>query len=441
MKTAAIAWKLAIAAVVLSSSFACGGAAQKSPPAGVEITNRATAPRVSFVKTLPGRDPQLRWDERGNLHLLAVEEGAGRNKIVYRRLGHEPAGPVDVSPADLEVTAHGETPPAFEILSDGTMLAAYPVSLPGKWKGELRLQRSTDRGATWSAPRLLHPQRHGAHSFLSSAALPHGGAAFAWLDDSGGRQGLRFATTRDGQEITQPTTLDPKSCECCATTLVASERGLSLVYRDVSDDELRDFFVFFDPSARGEFGRARAVSRDGWRIAGCPHTGARLIETQSGARWAAWFTGAEPAGIYAARSPDGEHFEPRELVVSFEPNPVRHPELGELPNGRLIVLYETTHKNGTTPIEFRERDPKTGVWSAAHTLALAGKYPRFARPAVRSSNPNDDPSAVAFTCVAGESTRIAVATWDQIALGTATWPDCDDRQKQKGDEHSSPHSE
>ena len=156
MKSAAIAWKLAIAAVVLSSSFACGGAAQKSPPASVVVTNRATAAHVSFVETLPGRDPQLLWDDRGNLHLLTVQEIAGKKKIVYRRLGNEPAGPFDVSPTDFEVTAHGETPPAFEILRDGTLLAAYPVALPGKWKGELRVQRSTDRGATWGAPRLLH---------------------------------------------------------------------------------------------------------------------------------------------------------------------------------------------------------------------------------------------------------------------------------------------
>ncbi|MES1210769.1 MAG: hypothetical protein ABUL63_00415, partial [Acidobacteriota bacterium] len=175
----------------------------------------AAAP--SFQTSFPGRDPAAQWDTAGNLHVIYIEEQGGEAAVWYRRLGASPAGPVRVSPPGAKVNTNGNAPPILAILRDGLLVTAYPVTLPGHWKSEVRVQRSTDRGATWSEGRLPHPQRVGTHSFLSAAVTPAGLLTLAWLDDSSGHMGLQAATTADGLTFSPRRTVDASTCECCDT--------------------------------------------------------------------------------------------------------------------------------------------------------------------------------------------------------------------------------
>jgi hypothetical protein len=350
-------------------------------------------PRASF----PGRDPSLRIEVDGTLHATyVVDEQPGGPAVFYRRLGPRPFEPVRVSPAGLSVKAHGETPPALEILPGSTLVVAYPVALPGKWKSEIRLQRSADGGAQWSAPELLHAERIGSHSYLSSAVTPAGEPVFAWLDDSTGRQGLH---ARRG--AAPPVTLDPVACECCGTALLAGSRGeVWLAYRD-ADDDVRDFRVL---RADGHgFDSGRPLSVDGWKIQGCPHTGARLAQAENGTLWATWFTAGDgQAGIYAASSADGgATFASRTLIAAAGPGRmVRHPELGTLPDGGLVVLYEA-EKDGKQALMAQVGEPRTGVWEPPRQVAPGGSYPRWVR--------RGSATALAFTCQTGGGPQVVIA--------------------------------
>jgi len=358
---------------------------------------------LGLQASFPGRDPSLRKEADGTLHIAYVDEAPGGPAVFYRRLGPRSAAPVRVSPAGLPVTAHGETPPALEVLPGGELVVAYPVALPGKWKNEIRLQRSADGGEHWSEPELLHAERLGAHSFLSSAVTAAGEPVFAWLDDSTGHIGLH---ARWGAAA--PVTLDPETCECCGTALLAGRQGeIWLAYRD-SEDDVRDFRLL---RAEGSgFDRGRTVSADGWKLQGCPHTGARLAETD-GALWAAWFTAGEgQAGIYAASSADaGATFSPRSLVAAAGPGDmVRHPELGALPDGGLVLLYES-QGDGRQALLARVRAPGTGDWGPARQMAAGGVYPRWAMAGSEAS--------VAFTCPGGAGSQVVIADWTVAAKG------------------------
>lgn len=370
-------------ALALLVLLGCGADADVVTPRGL---------RASF----PGRDPSLRMEAGGTLHVAYVDEQPGGPAVFYRRLGPRASDPVRVSPAGLSTTAHGETPPALEILPGGALLIAYPVALPGKWKSEIRLQRSTDGGAHWSRPELLHAERHGSHSFLSSVVTPAGEPVFAWLDDSTGHMGLHV---RRGES--PPVTLDSETCECCGTTLLAGRKGeVWLAYRD-SEDDVRDFRVLRADGAG--FGAGKALSADSWKIQGCPHTGARLAQEADGTLWAAWFTAGEgQAGIYAASSPDGgETFSTRTLIAAAEPGMmVRHPELGTLTDGGLVVLYES-EKDGQPVLLAQSRDPRTGTWEAPRHVAAGGSYPRWVT--------GEGETAVAFTCPTGAGSQVVVA--------------------------------
>ncbi len=367
-------------------ALGCGAGEDLATPRGLQ---------ASF----PGRDPSLRKEADGTLHVAYVEEGPGGPAVFYRRLGPRSAAPVRVSPAGLSVTAHGETPPALEVLPGGKLVVAYPVALPGKWKNEIRLQRSADGGAHWSHPELLHPERIGAHSFLSSAVTPGGEPVFAWLDDSTGRMGLR---ARWGAAA--PVTLDPEACECCGTALLAGRQGeVWLAYRD-SEDDVRDFRLLRAEGAGSGFDRGRKVSADGWKLQGCPHTGARLAQTD-GSLWAVWFTAGEgPAGIYAASSADGgATFSPRTLVAAAgQGGMVRHPELGALPEGGLVVLYESAGE-GKQALLAQVRAPGADRWEPPRQVAPGGSYPRWAVAG--------NAATVAFTCWSGTGPQVVVADW------------------------------
>lgn len=374
-------------------------------------------PRASF----PGRDPSLRIGEDGTLHVAYVEEQPGGPAVFYRRLGSRPLDAVRVSPAGLSVTAHGETPPALEILPGGALVIAYPVALPGKWKNEIRLQRSSDGGANWSKPELLHAERHGSHSFLSSTVTPEGEPVFAWLDDSTGHMGLHV---RRGEE--PPVTLDSETCECCGTALLAGPQGeIWLAYRDAEDD-VRDFRILkADRTGKG-FDSGRTLSADGWKIQGCPHTGARLARGADGTLNAVWFTAGDgQAGIYAASSNDGgATFSERTLITAAGPGQmVRHPELGALSGGGLVALYEA-EKDGRPELLAQTRDPRTGNWELPRQVAPGGKYPRWA---ARGKD-----AVLAFTCGAGKDSKVVIADWEVAEQGGLTGLEC----ASGGGEHS-----
>lgn len=382
-------WILAAALAAAAFTVGCGGAPEASEPEGLQ---------TSF----PGRDPSLQREADGTIHVVYVDEQPGGPAVFYRRLGSRAFGPVRVSPAGISVSAHGEAPPVLQILPGGSLTVAYAAALPGKWKNEIRLQSSTDGGAHWSAAEHLHAERIGAHSYLSATVTAAGEPVFAWLDDSTGQMGLHAKVG------TAPAvTLDSMACQCCGTALLAGREGeVWLAYRD-ADDDIRDFKVLRTDGAGG-FDRGRTLSADEWKIQGCPHTGARLAQTPDGALWATWFTaGTGQAGIYAATSTDnGETFSTRTLVAAAGPGKaVRHPELGALPDGSVVVLYES-EGDGQRVLLAQTRDARTGVWQRPQRVASGGLYPRWAL--------GRDRAALAFTCPAQGGSQVVVTDWDLV---------------------------
>jgi hypothetical protein len=78
-------------------------------------------------------------------------------------------------------------------------------------------------------------------------------------------------------------------CDCCQTDVAQTGAGPVAIYRNRTDDEVRDIFVarFLD----GKWQAGTAISDDGWVISGCPVNGPSIAA--DGDRVAvAWFTGA-----------------------------------------------------------------------------------------------------------------------------------------------------
>jgi hypothetical protein len=347
-----------------------------------------------------GRDPMLRWDSTGNLHVIYVEDRAGGNAVLYRRLGPEPFDPVVVS-TGVE-TARSEAPPTLEVLPGNVLLAAWSAPMPGRWKSEIRSRRSTDGGRTWEEPRLIHPESSVSHSFLSSTATPSG-VVFAWLDSRSGKMGLYSSFTRDGVSFSADPSLDPETCQCCGTAMAAGSKGEAwLAYRDLETGDLRDFQVLRSRADPPRFASAAKLSEDGWRIQGCPETGARLVEAPDGTLWAAWFTAGGEPGVYVTSSGDGGASFAARTLLSPPGRPGRHPEIGVLPDGRIAVLYDSLDDGGGPSVMGRLRDPN-GAWGDPQRLAPGCAHPRLSGSQGRA--------AVAFTCREGDTSSIVVREW------------------------------
>lgn len=390
----------------------CHGA-QEATPSAVDVAGSRAAgePEPQLLEAVfPGRDPSLQWDEEGHLHLVYVEDGDEGPSVVYRRLGPAPAGPFPVSLPAAQVSSHGEVPPVLAILPGGTLVVAYTVSLPGRFKGEIRVQRSTDGGGTWSAPILLHDDGEvGSHSFLDVAVTGRGEAFFSWLDNRTGDQGVRVAFTSDGQTFAPNRSVDSQVCQCCRTALLSDEgERLWLAYRDLEPPEVRDIAVVRSGDGGRSFEPPVTVSADGWTLNACPHTGPRLALDSEGTLWITWFSGREP-GVYVAPSRDGGRtFGSRERLAApgDEVQAVAHPEIGLLPDGLLAVLYEAVGEDGRRWLEARFRTGDSGGWGGPVVLAFEASYPRLATRHGRA--------ALAWTERWEGETRVRVSDWRSV---------------------------
>jgi hypothetical protein len=207
--------------------------------------------------------------------------------------------------------------PALATLPDGALFAHWLAKTgAGKYAYSVQLARSLDGGKTWSRPVVPHRDRTDTeHGFVAMAPWEDGSVGVVWLDGrntaGGGHDGHAASTAamalvhttlgRNGQ-LGAETVLDDRVCDCCQTDMARAEGAVVVVYRDRSQEEVRDMSVvrFVD----GRWSAPRPLAHDGWQIKGCPVNGPAIAAT--GANVAvAWFTAPqEKASVKVAFSSD-----------------------------------------------------------------------------------------------------------------------------------------
>ncbi len=156
---------------------------------------------------------------------------------------------------------------------------------------DIQLSRSRDRGQNWSAAITPHtdgtPTQHG---FVSMAPVADDRVLLVWLDGrdgstdslSHGHHGghddamsLRSVVVDRSGALSHAEQIDARVCSCCATALVRQSAGeLTLVYRDRSEEEIRDIaWASYDNDQWQQHGLVHA---DDWRIEACPVNGPAL---------------------------------------------------------------------------------------------------------------------------------------------------------------------
>ncbi len=216
--------------------------------------------------------------------------------------------------------------PSLLAITDTQLVAHWLVRSSGApYAYDVHVARSSDGGATWSAPVIPHAGRDrergfagGEHGFVSLWRDGGTHAGLVWLD--GGQAALADARRRGGDttavpemtlraarlgpdgEVLDGAELDSRICDCCQTAAALTAEGPVVVYRDRSPEEIRDIYV--TRRVNGAWTEGRPVAADGWQINACPVNGPS-VAARDRRVVVAWFTqAAGERRVYAAFSDD-----------------------------------------------------------------------------------------------------------------------------------------
>lgn len=156
---------------------------------------------------------------------------------------------------------------------------------------DVKLAESADAGATWQP--LPSPHDDGTqteHGFVSSV-VGDSGVRLVWLDGRNTADGhgmtLRTGVVQSDGSTADGTEIDNLVCDCCRTDIAANDKGTFVVYRNRTEDEIRD--IYLARQVNGKWLPGEPVADDGWEIAGCPVNGP-AIDAHGDIVAIAWFT-------------------------------------------------------------------------------------------------------------------------------------------------------
>ena len=135
------------------------------------------------------------------------------------------------------------------------------------------------------------------HGFVSIMANNEKGFFITWLDGRNtiGKKlegdhkpmTIRFAEITDKGDVIKESELDASTCDCCQTSIAITNDGPIVVYRDRSEEEVRD--IYSVKNINGTWEKPNAVHDDGWIINGCPVNGPKVAVSSKNLA-VSWFT-------------------------------------------------------------------------------------------------------------------------------------------------------
>ena len=188
---------------------------------------------------------------------------------------------------------------------DGSLVAVFtnrpdsPAGAPagGRRTSDLVYCVSKDAGTTWTSPQNVDSDPAKAmRGFFDAIVLPNDEIAVFYLKDVANstkheERDLRMVLSKNG--VFQPERLiDPVVCDCCNINLLVDANGALHVYYRDNNDDIRDIAKITSTDNGATFSKPQIVHNDGWKINGCPHSGAISSSYGKGAL-IAWFSGAE----------------------------------------------------------------------------------------------------------------------------------------------------
>jgi hypothetical protein len=281
-------------------------------------------PKINLIPSPTGAnsaEPFLFTDSKDQVYLSWIEKQEDISQLKYAKLEAGVWGePTMIASGNSWFVNWADYP--MMTTHNGNYVAHYlDKSGESTYAYDVKLVTSMD-GKTWNNPIILHDDKKQAeHGFVT--ILPYGDNFFVtWLDgrntamegmegDHSGHHGamsLRAAVIDPTGKKINEWELDNKTCDCCQTTAAITANGPVVVYRDRSDEEIRDMSIV--RLVNNEWTSPQPIHNDEWNIPGCPVNGPRISSIENNVV-VAWFTAAsDSAKVNVAFSANGgETFE------------------------------------------------------------------------------------------------------------------------------------
>ncbi|MEQ8924497.1 MAG: exo-alpha-sialidase, partial [Fulvivirga sp.] len=183
-------------------------------------------------------------------------------------------------------------------------------SSEGTYSYDIAIKTSQNYGKSWSESTLIHDDgKEAEHGFVSM--VPYGDNYFiAWLDGRStsmveghyGEMTIRAAVVSPTGNKIQEWQLDDRVCDCCQTAAAITDNGPVVIYRNRSEEEIRDIYI--TRFVNDIWTKPVAIYNDNWEIMGCPVNGPQ-IAAEGNNLVIAWFTASQDAQVKLIFSEDG----------------------------------------------------------------------------------------------------------------------------------------
>ncbi|MFT4759153.1 MAG: hypothetical protein ACI9XO_002761 [Paraglaciecola sp.] len=301
-----------------------------------------TQPIFKTVKTASenGGESNLFVSETGEVYLSWVEYLGDTMDILYfSKLKNEQwSTPKEITRGKDWFVNWADFPSLVTYKTGGKNLAAYWLekSANGTYDYDIHIIQSQDSGNNWGNEFIIHRDSIAAeHGFMTMVPLSNDRIFATWLDgrntktdqedpvenhghSHGGAMTLRTAEFDIGDHVFEEAELDNRICDCCQTDAALTADGAIVVYRDRSEQEIRDIAIV--RKEKGQWTTPHLVHADNWEIAGCPVNGPAVSAIERTVA-VAWFTAAnaKPTVKISFSQDSGKTFESPIIVSNHTP--------------------------------------------------------------------------------------------------------------------------
>lgn len=286
--------------------------------------------------------------------------------------------------------------PSLVAYPDGSLAAHWLTkSGEGSYHYNIYIAQSPDQGKTWGEPVIPHKDgKKAEHGFVTMFPVADDQLFITWLDgrntagiDHGSdHEGhgspeaamtLRSAKLDRNGNLSEESLLDDRVCDCCQTGAAMTSNGPVVVYRNRSEDEVRDIYIVRNVDEK--WTEPKVVAKDEWHIAGCPVNGP-AIDAIGNHLAIAWFTAANGTRqVNLVFSEDGGASFSNPIKID-QGNPLGRVDVALMEDHTAMVSW-LENKNGSAEI-LVSRFSKSGkeleeIKVASSKAARASGFPRM----------------------------------------------------------------
>ena len=183
----------------------------------------------------------------------------------------------------------------------GNILSHFlQMSAEGTYTYDIRMKLFNNDEANWKDDFVLHKDgTKSEHGFVTMLPYKDNSFFITWLDgrnttgghdhNGDGAMTVRAATITSKGEILDDVELDSKTCDCCQTSAAITANGPIIVYRDRSNEEIRDIYI--SRLLDSTWTTPKSIYNDNWKISGCPVNGPKAVAIDNSLA-ISWFTNA-----------------------------------------------------------------------------------------------------------------------------------------------------